>query len=413
MPFDPFTGALVGAGIGLAGNLFGKKSTTTTTKTELPEHIRALMNINDPNAVLPQIYSAVGSAPPVQYYPGQTVQGFTPTQRQGQQMLRNFATSNIPQLFRTGQAGVNRLLNPSGGIGVAPGLRQNLADLMATGGLSAGSPFQSLASGTLSPYYQDVLRGGVGDLARSYQDITTDIGDRARNAIFSSDDSALLTGNFGGSAQGTGRFNVGQEFAKAQGRTDTALQENLQQLYYDVLNQQFDSARAAQLGAFNTVTGARTDALNTAGRIYGLDRGLDLDSINAGLGFIPQLANLGQIPGSIYSQIGAQEQVLGQAQLDANRERFNFNNQIAPYYNVERFANLVAPFTSGGPATTSVTQPVGGSLVGDTLSGGLFGFGAGQLYGGGGGAQFLPGGGTYRPFNSETNTALLNLLASR
>lgn len=374
--------------MGFFSDIFGGGDQTTTVTPTMPKY---LWGRAEP--FMDAIEANVGGGINAQTYPGQQVAGFTGLEQQGRNAMANYANRGARNVHNMGASGVQDLLNPSGGIGVAPGLRTNLNQLMATGGMSRGSPFESLMYGDMSPYFQDVLRGGVNDMARQYGDITTDIRDRAKDAIFQSDDSALLSGNYGGSAQGTGRYQVADQFAKAQGRADTALGENMQQLYGDVLNNQFSDARNAQLGAFNTVTGARTNAANTAAKLYGIDETTGLESRVQGLNYLPTLNQLGMFPGSTMATLGEGGRMMNQQQMDANLNNWNTQNLTLPYYNMDKYAGYMSPLLTGAPAGNTTTQDTG-STLNNMIGTGLMGYGMYNSFNnmGGGGSNNGVGG---------------------
>ena len=74
-------------------------------------------------------------------------------------------------------------------------------------------------------------------------------------------------------------------------------------------------------------------------------RGQDLASRQASLSFLPTASNQLQVPGQIQQQIGAQQQFRSQQEINAARERFDFN-QNRPELALDRLANR-ASFQGG------------------------------------------------------------------
>jgi hypothetical protein len=168
------------------------------------------------------------------------------------------------------------------------------------------------------------------------------------------------------------------------------LQENLQQLYSDIMNNQFSDARAAQLGAFNTITGARSNAADTAARLYGIDTTTGLESQVQGLNYLPTLNNLGFTPGTTMATLGEGERNLNQAQLDADLQNWNTQNLTLPYYNMDKYAGYMTPLLTGSPSGSTTTADTGSTLT-NMLGTGLLGYGMYNSFnnmggGGGGGA---------------------------
>ena len=385
----------IGSFIGLGG----EQSTTVTP--QLPPHLWQWMHPESPVDIPGRIYDVYTSdgrwdSGNYGYYPGALTPEMSPMERSGRQGLMNYFQGPAQSLYGD-TAGAYRSLMGKPGFytpNIAPGVQANLSRLAATGGTDVNA-MQQLLSGKLSPYMNSVLRGGVADIGRAYQDLTSDIYDRTQKQLFASDDDVLLRGGFGGSARGTGQYQVGQEFAKAQSRADTALQENLTQFYGDVMNKQFSDARGAQLGALNTMLGTQIDAGRAAGDIGGRGYGLgldryrtDMDAMSRAMTMAPQLMGMGMLPYQTMMNLGGVDYARDQAAIDAERARHDWNTMQRPWVPIQNYANLMAPFITGQPMGQVSTTPMDPAtqLVGLGLGGmGIYGLSGGFGGGGGGG----------------------------
>lgn len=77
-----------------------------------------------------------------------------------------------------------------------------------------------------------------------------------------------------------------------------------------------------------------------------------LDSRMNALGMAPQIQNLGFAPADAMRQIGAEEQALQQAQIDADKERYMYNQQ-SPYTQLQQYAQVLGRPTVLGSSSSS------------------------------------------------------------
>lgn len=90
----------------------------------------------------------------------------------------------------------------------------------------------------------------------------------------------------------------------------------------------------------------------------------NLGANQAAIGRAPGLFNLGVAPGDVQANVGAAERGDLQAQINADRERFDFdqNRQLT---NLQNFRNLIGQQgTFGGSQTTTSQQPGGNDFLG-------------------------------------------------
>ncbi len=319
------------------------------------------------------------------YYPGNTVAGFTGAEIEGQRALTSYASQGLPQLITAAQQGATDLMG--GGAGPSGPLSGTVQELMAGG----GNPMLTQAgSGQLSPYYQDVLSGAYNDMGRNYTNTIGDIFSDFETGVSAADDAALLSGNFGGSRGGVARGIVGKEAARAGGLAQQALSENMAQGTADVMNTQFSDARTAQLAAGLGLLDSRLNATRVGADLHNID----VQGRIAGVNAMPSIAEMGMLPGTIYGGVGAQQRDMNQTKINAAIDKFNFE-QDSPYNNLEQYINNVRGF---GPYTqqhvnfgeqegpySNLAGAIGGGLSG-AATGFKLGGPKGALVGGGVGA---------------------------
>lgn len=129
---------------------------------------------------------------------------------------------------------------------------------------------------------------------------------------------ASAAGAFGGTRQGLQTAAAGREFTRAVGET-----------------------RANVLG----------DAYRAG-----------LQQQTAALGMLPMMNQQRLLPGQVMQGVGAQREARGQAEIDADRERFEFE-QFEPESRLDRFASRVAGINLGG-ITSATSRSSGGGLFG-------------------------------------------------
>lgn len=202
-----------------------------------------------------------GELSPQQYFPEQTVAGFTPEQMAGQESLMSHA-QNLPGMI----SGYGDVLNR----------------------MTSGQPDMNVWGPLMNQMSQSAA-----------QNFTEEVMPAIRS-------EAVNAGQFGGPRQTLG-------LGKAAGRIAEGL-----------------SRGQAQLAG-------------TAGLA-------SLQQQRAGASMMPEYFGLGTMPGDIMGQVGGQNQLMNQAMIDADVNRWNFQQQ-AP-------ANALAQYMSilqGGPAYSSTT----------------------------------------------------------
>ncbi len=314
------------------------------SRPQLPEYVSGLgSGLVD---VISDQYNNNRATP--QYFGGQTFANFDPAQHEGQRQLLDYARGGLTDLSNSARGTFGSLTGGGLGAGLSPGLQKNISALSATGGANRNG-MGNLLSGSLSPYYQNVISGGINDLQQTFQDTTGDVFDRASSNLFASDDNALLSGQFGGSSQALGQNQVADTFANEQGRVNRAFGNDLSQFSSGIYNQQFSDARNAQLGAHQMVSDAQLGALQAGSGIYNNEQNVRLGA----LGNATQLGNLGLSPGNVFNQVGGLRQGLHQRSIDDQVARHDYNRDIGPYAHAERLARLGTPLLTN----TAFSQP--------------------------------------------------------
>lgn len=311
-----------------------------------------------------------------QYYPGQTVTGFTGSEFEGQKALTSYASNGLRALNQQAGQGMEELLRGGTGSYLGSPTANTLTQMM---GGQGNSMIQNAGSGQLSPYYQSQLQGQYNDMGRDYQTRTNNVMDNFDTAMGVADDQALLSGNFGGSRGGVARGIVGKEAMKQLGLSNQALSENMAQGTADVMNQQFSQGRDAQLTAGLGLLDSQLNAAGTAADMYGMDRTGQLGA----LGQLGSVTDAGLLPGEVYGAVGQQQRDMLQANMNEQIDRFNFNQQ-QPYANLDWYANQVGSMGGYGGLGYRDT-PATGSPWSGALGGAMAGAGTGAMIGMAGG----------------------------
>lgn len=293
---------------------------------------------------------------------------------------------------------------------------------------ASGNPMlEQAGSGSLSPFYQDVLTGSFNDAARFYGNTIDDINTLYQSGLSNAQDASLMSGNFGGSRGAVSEGIVGSAAATQAGRAQQALGENITQSTADVLNNQFSAAREAQLraglGLMETQLAGGLGLMDTQASLglglsdANISAGLGLMDANtrAGLGILdaqlgaanagaglyntdiqgkiaavsalPQIGTLGALPGQLMSGVGAQQRGMQQSLINAQIDRFNFN-QARPTNNLNQYLSSLSALGGLGQVQY-VNSPGAGAQLAAGLGGGLSGAGTGALLG-----SVIPGLGT-------------------
>ena len=296
-------------------------TTQTTQKSEpWPEQKAALQNL----------YAQGNQLQPQQYYPGQTVAGLNRPQTDALARQWGLGANNPVTGLSTGYLG-----------GALSG--QQLKNNPFAGGQYVGEGMQYLEPTARGDY----LTGGEG-FNRAY--------DAAAGRVVPSVRSAF---------ESAGRIGSGL----ARGEESRQLGDVFAGLYGDERNRQLTAAQAYQQG----IAGQRGQQLQA----YGAERGLQ----NQAFGMAPAVNQMQYGDISNQFQAGLAHQLAQQANIDANREAWQFQQQ-APY-------NLLAAragIAQGGPSFQSTTASTPRPGLGSQLLG-LAGAGLGAWAGGPGGAM--------------------------
>lgn len=159
-------------------------------------------------------------------------------------------------------------------------------------------------------------------------------------------------------------------------------------LYGDLANQlNADDGRAMSQGAFggNRLALARGSTLNDGLRTIGDVRaGIYNNAFNTqsqqrlqALGMLPQINAANTTGAETLSRVGAQNENYSQSLIDAERERFDFE-QRADDLSLNQYANLVNQFS--GPTSSTTNQSGGSSVIGNVAGGIMAGVGARSLF---------------------------------
>lgn len=93
-------------------------------------------------------------------------------------------------------------------------------------------------------------------------------------------------------------------------------------------------------------------------------------------GMMPQALQTALLPAQLTGQVGAARDIYQQATLDAERERFNYNQQL-PWLNLQNYGNLIGgnyggtttgTTTTPGPIKSPLMQGLGGAATGASLA---------------------------------------------
>ena len=347
-------GGLLGGAIGAFGN-----------KQKGPS---LAQNMSDMGSVFGQNQALTANAGyrdlgPAQFYPGQTYAGLGP---QTQQSIQNLISgSNSPTLG----AANHYLQGATGG----QYLYSNPMNAQFQG-LAGRAGYESNPSAAGLNYF-----GSGGELNNNpylnamYGAASRSVVDNFRNSIAPSLGSTFSAAGRTGSGAAQGAF----------GQATQSLGNTLGDLGANLYGQAYESGRNRQLSAlgtqgnlYNTGIVNQGNALGEISRNYNLERGLQQQAA----GMAPQMnaANITALQAALQgSQLLDADR---QAQINADRERFDFGQQAPRDY----YANLSGLYNGLQPARIQGQQPqpynsllggLGGAMAGSRI-GGLFGDGS-------------------------------------
>jgi hypothetical protein len=353
--------AVAGAGIGLAGSLFGgsdDQQTSQSTSTFTP-----------PEWLNPYWQNYVNSGmslanQPTPQYGGMTVAPPSSQQYQGTDMLTGIATEGTPT-FNAGQSAL--VHHATGGAPDPYATMMNPVMGMGNPYMGAVNPYQGD-----NPYLQSVIDASNQDITDAYSTGTA-----------AQTDSAFNRSNaFGGSAY--------QQQTEANQR---ALGRVLAQNTSGLRSQNYyNSANLAESG-LNRNT-------NTAQGLLGLNAGLGEGALNRASGAWQQgqgrsLTAAGMAPQYQTSDInaisammnaGAGNQAYQQQLLDQMRNYFN-TSANDPYNRLGFMGGLLGGASGNSVTTNSTANVPGQSPFANAAAGAMAGYG---MFGGGGGSPYMP-----------------------
>lgn len=251
------------------------------------------------------------------FYPGNTVAPFSQQTTQGLDYLQNYASQGAPNFNAANDAASRGLsgFNPA----------NDYAANAAGGGLS-NNPWSSMLSQYGSgenPHLRSMFDQGAGQIA---------------NAVNS---NFAQAGRYGSSAHGG------------------AMTRELGNLWSSIAMPAYESERNRGLTAAQTGGSLWDNAQNRT--LAGIDLFGGLHSQGnqdaaRSMALLPQLYSYGLMPGQNMLDVGSIYEGQNQANIDANRERYDYNAQ-GPWNMLERYAGLMSGLPSFNSNSTTTTGP--------------------------------------------------------
>lgn len=306
---------------------------------------------------LRQLYANAGSqmGQQLEFYPGQTWVPMSPLTRMGIESNIGFINDEFPNIYNAGVKGISDLMGTMdvGNNKYVQDMNRALADQMTYAGKQQiGRGSQALdRQRTLNDYaWQDMLSQGT---------------DAFKNDILASiRNEANMQGGLGGSRQALAEIGAVDKFG-----TDLAA------MYRDRLN--------TSGNAYTDYGQSVTDMINQnqmnlgqaiAQQNLGAYMG-GMDAVGTALGYLPQQANLGLLPGQVYQQAGNIFEGYQQKALDEAMARWDFY-QNEPW---DRMAKAGAIFGGATPYASSSTSMPGQKSDPLSTVGGLVSLGYGMM----------------------------------
>jgi hypothetical protein len=290
---------------------------------------------------------------PFQPYTGERVAGFNGDQTAGFNALRSAASDpTAANAIGRAQDSIGSLLNYRAPAVVAPPT--------VTAGQLAGTDLAPY----LNPYTNDVVNAALNDLqhARQVQGVADNAAAAAAHA-------------FGGTRQAVLDANTTNDYLRNVATTTAGLRQsgyqNAQQAALSDIGNRLAADQFNATGAYNAGT---TNAANDLAGA-GLRMNAANQYANLGQNYFNQLSQQGQL----YSQVGAQQQALQQAQNDSAYDEFMRQlNYPAQQQQLRNQALGMMPMQQTTSQTTSKQGDVLGGVVGTLLGGADLGA---KLYG--------------------------------
>ena len=331
-----FLGSIFGGGGGGGGG-----DTQTVTTRELAPQQQQLLDL-----VLPVAEQFIQNPPSL--FPRSAVAGFDPAQSAAQQGLINTAFGPFTDFVSGAQGGSQTLTNLGLPLGIA-----GASSLIQGLGPASGAQNFLLDPNTLLPGTNPFTAARAGAAIRPVGQALT------QQALPAIRNSAIQSGQFGGSRQGIAEGLALQEFERTAG---------------DISSNIFNQAFQSQIDAMTRALGTTQDAA-AAGSGQLLEVG------QRALFAVPSLANLMFQPGTLTEAIGAQRRDLSQTLLSEQQQRFAAE-QLIPIQSAQLVANLAFGIPGGTTTSSSSVDSGGGGGLSGALSGGLSGAAAGTAIGG-------------------------------
>lgn len=214
---------------------------------------------------------------------------------------------------------------------------------------NVGGAYQQALSGDPNPYTADAARAMRQDMAEDYSGVGG-VGSQIRNAQVSS-------GQYGGSTRGDLMNRRGQD----------ELNENMVNATAQMYNQSYGDAQNRMLTGLGQAESARA----------GMGRE-DLSRYGTAMGFVPQQYSMEMGALGVPGQVGQSRQAYDQAQILADKERWDYNQNL-PYTNLQNYLGNTGG--SYGSATTNSSQAAEKSKAQGAMSGAMSGAMAGASLG--------------------------------
>lgn len=354
-----------------------------------------------------------------QYYPGSTLAGTNDTIQQALQMGKTAATGNNPAMqgLNDTASGYNLYSNPAFGSLQKFGNGQYVGEQSpnagavlntANGGYLDSNPanatYSKFASGNFNNYLTDAQNGKYLDqqnpyLSQLYTSATNQMVDQFQKAVAPGIASQFSL---------AGRMGSGSHAAALEG-AQTSLGKGLADASSSIYGNAYENERQRQQAAANSISGFQMQGAGGLSSNFNFERQLQQQAALAqqqqmmqqramqlqGANDLSNTFNQGQnrqqqaqlaLPGLKYNDIeklmgiGQYEQSQSQAQIDADKARFDFG-QNAPAYNLQQLSSLLQGGSAyRGNTSTSNTQtnsnPFSTGLGALMVGNGLYGTGA-------------------------------------
>jgi hypothetical protein len=298
-----------------------------------------------------------------------------------------FPGSTVAQPGGTTQAAWNTLYGTAAGGVPTTGSTLGMLQRTANGGfVNPGSAtFSGFASGSNFPsLVLGETASGSSLNGNPFLDATADaatrkIVDTYKTAVAPGVDANFVAG---------GRYGSGQH-AMMKGQADAALGTALSDAVTGIYAGNYQAERDRQLGAAGTL------GQSMLGGAQGISQNAQDERMNQmrGAALVPALEQARFLPGQIMAGVGAEQDMLAQANLNDSISRWNFQQQL-PNNLLAQYMGLVQGNYGGtGTMTQPYTSNRGANILGGALGGGALGYGLAPLMGFGGPAGMAVGAG--------------------